>query len=1609
MSTSKHVLGQCLWLTEFDEQAEVNNLQDALSQWSRKILPQVLNQVLDRVCPGGHIWRIEQLSIDLGTLQLDELDRQLPQRVAAAVEAALLDMLRRYSQNSQTTHRSKFTIVDPDVSQLTLIRWFLLYGVTPWWVTGNNSPLHVVDQQISLQPNDVAALIRDVGKSEVVRRRIIWQWGEERTRKTVQILEPWNAQFICGYADNMLLAQRQPDSKLPADSNLQTHLWYWILTHLLVDRGTLFNTLQFVRATLWQLAQHYQIPFSQLLEQMSDLARQMQEAGLVAPQFLQVLISIQQNERQQTSIHSKPEQALDLWSLFSSLLKTSQVSIYHDNQSYHLTELFTRLAQVEPDTMAAMLKQIGQSESVRTHIVKQFSQQQLEHVVAVVAPHDQQFVLAHVAHTQTLLQEQHLNPDLIWRVLLAYLLVNKGSYFNRKQFVHSTLLQMSQHFGVAYHHILLMLVQTSGMPTSTGQQYELFTILAELQDNQSKKLHDNNDLWIEHYHSLMTLHTQHSAQYLKARPLWFNENTWQRALRGLVMLRPLSSPRSLYALLKRTHLGAKQSEQLSQKLVAAMAGSGLLTHGEIVQLLTAISPQQGMRSARLVNAIRYWQKPGTWAWGLGRGSIRPVLESVVFSLISEGDTASPEKWFSRTTQFIAQRFGLSHGQLIDLLAGQAATAESDKAVLSTELTQLLLNEKQNIQTFTKPLPGRPELVWYSALDYAQIRALTAFARRFSLPISQVLRLAAERIKNTVHLATSEPGLTSDDLQTHLVQSLAHSLAQQFVLPVTQVQRYLQVQLKRFSSMAVMITRFQQADMSKLRAGCVHNSWYMLEQWQLSAGSKQNLEPARQYSVQPLQEKGTYTEQSEPEQAGSVPVSVQRISKLQHQVSQLSDVSVPQLLAELIAMHDLRGDFSRVANHPVLLHWLLNGLDGATQQRWVFRLYRADNSKGSWPMTYESVMTEVVSLLRRHEPLLSGLIVKKALKSQLAATHLQQLFQSRLANRWFSAMLPEIWQQPALYKRWCQQLQAWLSDVVATLDNQSAFRSSSQVHSSGPRGTAVERLFWMELTAYLASQVNSTAQLKSLTQLRVSEGMRAIFVARIMLGWCQTNALNLSLCVSQFERNWQSAPAELQSIISKEVLIKEFKRVGRPAHASAFTLPLSEPATQSAGVTEFKPISAERNAHTPAASSNQQANLQTQTHLRNTISDGAESKAVKLPAWEQDLASEYLQRTDIKSIFEHWLRSGSRPHFIAAEVPFCGVRLFNDLLLYKPELWVEWVQPLLTKSTVQARVVEQLGLGGILSALSRAGKLRDAQLNMVEAVYTLFKALSKAGLKINEAEYQQYLTLAILRSVATKQLAELDGEKLFGDMCWQLIFRQNCQVGALQGALQSTDLPSSPHLLTATEQLRKQLSQYQRHRLSNAVAKEQSGSVFDSVTGKQAQSEPEQPSEFPISVPNAGLVLLQSFIQPLFARLSLTCDDKFVSDERQRAAVHYLQFLVTGQSATEEHHLVLNKLICGLGVTQPVEAGITLSQSDIDTVHSLIDAVCNYWPAIGKTSIDGFRGNWLVRNGTLTEAQDHWDLIVEKRVYDILISRSPLSYSIVKLPWMEKPIYVTWPT
>ena len=96
------------------------------------------------------------------------------------------------------------------------------------------------------------------------------------------------------------------------------------------------------------------------------------------------------------------------------------------------------------------------------------------------------------------------------------------------------------------------------------------------------------------------------------------------------------------------------------------------------------------------------------------------------------------------------------------------------------------------------------------------------------------------------------------------------------------------------------------------------------------------------------------------------------------------------------------------------------------------------------------------------------------------------------------------------------------------------------------------------------------------------------------------------------------------------------------------------------------------------------------------------------------------------------------------------------------------------------------------------------------------------------------------------------------------------------------------------------------------------------------------------------------------------------------------------------------------LAQPVLYGIEIGENDKNLIEELINAAISYWPEIGSCSIPGFRGNWLVRDGLLTEFEDRWELTVEKRPYDLLISHSPFSFSIIKYPWMPKPLHVNWP-
>ena len=163
----------------------------------------------------------------------------------------------------------------------------------------------------------------------------------------------------------------------------------------------------------------------------------------------------------------------------------------------------------------------------------------------------------------------------------------------------------------------------------------------------------------------------------------------------------------------------------------------------------------------------------------------------------------------------------------------------------------------------------------------------------------------------------------------------------------------------------------------------------------------------------------------------------------------------------------------------------------------------------------------------------------------------------------------------------------------------------------------------------------------------------------------------------------------------------------------------------------------------------------------------------------------------------------------------------------------------------------------------------------------------------------------------------------------------------------------------------------------------------------------------IWVMNAGLTIAAPYMPQLFSRLHLTEKIGFKSSEDAQRGVHLLQYLVNESSHSPEYQLVLNKLLCGVKPGKPVIAGVIITEEEKKIINGLIAGMIQNWESLGKTSAKGFRESFFMREGKLVLNDDHWELYVESKPFDMLLDRIPWSFSTIKYSWMDRMIHINW--
>jgi len=168
---------------------------------------------------------------------------------------------------------------------------------------------------------------------------------------------------------------------------------------------------------------------------------------------------------------------------------------------------------------------------------------------------------------------------------------------------------------------------------------------------------------------------------------------------------------------------------------------------------------------------------------------------------------------------------------------------------------------------------------------------------------------------------------------------------------------------------------------------------------------------------------------------------------------------------------------------------------------------------------------------------------------------------------------------------------------------------------------------------------------------------------------------------------------------------------------------------------------------------------------------------------------------------------------------------------------------------------------------------------------------------------------------------------------------------------------------------------------------------------------------PIAIANAGLVLLVAYAQRLFERLELIRNGEFVDPAASHTAVHCLAYLSDGHCDGDESGWMLNKLLTGLAIAEPIPRCPSFDDTRRAVLDGLLQAVIANWGALGQTSVEGLRASFLRREGRLVlQESEHgraWQLQVDRRGYDVLLDRLPWGYGTIRLPWMAEAIHVKW--
>ncbi|WP_317932307.1 contractile injection system tape measure protein [Halioxenophilus sp. WMMB6] len=181
----------------------------------------------------------------------------------------------------------------------------------------------------------------------------------------------------------------------------------------------------------------------------------------------------------------------------------------------------------------------------------------------------------------------------------------------------------------------------------------------------------------------------------------------------------------------------------------------------------------------------------------------------------------------------------------------------------------------------------------------------------------------------------------------------------------------------------------------------------------------------------------------------------------------------------------------------------------------------------------------------------------------------------------------------------------------------------------------------------------------------------------------------------------------------------------------------------------------------------------------------------------------------------------------------------------------------------------------------------------------------------------------------------------------------------------------------------------------------------------------------------GTILIYPYLRRLFDACGVRHNKAGIQPSDYKRALALIFFAATGREVALAFELNIAHLLLGdpNQMRYPVENALAshnhteqqdqqpegggligeglLTSDDKSEVATLLAAMIRHWSRLKNTSPTGLQTAFLQRSALLSQHDGVLQLTFERLGHDILLDYLPYSITTVKLPWMTKPLFITW--